>query len=65
MGFTFRAKCNKCGNVFKTSPATLNSTGYLGEAGKNLTLPKCPKCGNFRDNRLFNVDGTLSEPLRT
>lgn len=61
----FKAKCSKCGEEFETSPGRLNSTQYLGEAGRNMYIPECPKCGNWRGNQLINPDGTLSDPLRT
>lgn len=58
------AKCSKCGHEFECSPGTLNSTCYLGDASfyylQEAFLPECPKCGNFRKNKLINDDGSLS-----
>ena len=60
----FKAKCSKCGQEFKCRPGELNSTKFLGTAGKFLYLPKCPHCDNWRGNQMFEQDGSLSVPLR-
>ena len=65
MSTPFEVQCSKCEERFECSPGKLNSTKYLGETSKNLYLPKCPHCGNWRDNQLITpISGTLSEPLR-
>jgi hypothetical protein len=61
---TYRARCSKCNHEFDCHPGELNTTGYLGPASKNKYLPKCPECGNWRDNCLLESDGTPSELLR-
>lgn len=67
MSFTFNAQCSKCKEKFEANPGELNSTKYLGKTsvvfGAGGYLPKCPHCGNFRDNQLIGIDGTLSKPL--
>ncbi len=68
MGRVLKARCSKCGTEFETKPGELNSTEYLGKVsmlhGSGGYLPKCPECGNWRDNRLLESSGQLSEPLR-
>lgn len=63
-----QAKCSKCGAEFETKPGELNSTEYLGKVsqlyGSGGFLPKCPECGNWRDNQLLDSDDQLSKPLR-
>ena len=64
----FRARCDRCGAEFDTKPGELNSTEYLGKVsvlyGAGGFLPKCPECGNWRDNRLLESSRQLSEPMR-
>jgi len=68
MGRVLKARCSKCGIEFEALPGELNSTEYLGKVsmlhGSGGYLPKCPECGNWRDNRLLDSSGQLSEPLR-
>lgn len=62
----FKARCSKCGAEFDSKPGELNSTEYLGKVsmlyGAGGYLPKCPECGNWRGNRLFERNGQLSKP---
>ena len=64
----FKARCSKCGTEFEAKPGELNTTEYLGKVsmlyGSGGFLPKCPECGNWRDNQLVESNGLLSKALR-
>ena len=63
-----KARCSKCGTEFDSKPGELNSTIFLGKVsmlyGAGGFLPKCPECGNWRDNQLVDSNALLSKPLR-